>query len=129
MARMHDVTFDCSHPASLARFWAAAIDGYAVAPYDEAELERLRGMGIHDIEDDPGVIVDGATGPRLYFQQVAEPKTVKNRVHLDLKCADVPSEVERLVALGAVVRASYAKPDGGWVTLTDPEGNEFCVSA
>ncbi len=42
MARIQDITFDCRHPASLARFWAAALDGYAVAPYDDAELERLR---------------------------------------------------------------------------------------
>jgi len=41
MARLHDVVFDCRHPASIARFWAAALDGYEVAPYDEAELARL----------------------------------------------------------------------------------------
>src|SRR5687767_5706933 len=41
MARLHDIVLDCRHPASLARFWAATLDGYAVAPYDEAELVRL----------------------------------------------------------------------------------------
>ena len=46
MARLHDVVFDSRHPASIARFWAAVLDGYGVAPYDEAELARLRGMGI-----------------------------------------------------------------------------------
>ena len=40
MARIRDVVFDCGHPASLARFWAAALEGYAVAPYDEADLDR-----------------------------------------------------------------------------------------
>lgn len=55
MARLHDVVFDSRHPASIARFWAAVLDGYAVAPYDEAELARLRGMGILDPEDDPNV--------------------------------------------------------------------------
>jgi hypothetical protein len=53
VAGIGDVVFDCRHPASLARFWAAAPDGYRVAPYDEAELERLRAMGVYDPEDDP----------------------------------------------------------------------------
>ena len=58
MARLHDVVFDSRHPASIARFWAAALDGYAVAPYDEAELARLRENGILDPEDDPSVLVE-----------------------------------------------------------------------
>ncbi|WP_170223734.1 VOC family protein [Nonomuraea turkmeniaca] len=53
MARLRDVVVDCRHPASLARFWAAALDGYAVAPYDEAELARLRAEGVDDPEHDP----------------------------------------------------------------------------
>jgi hypothetical protein len=127
MARIHDVVFDCRHPASLARFWAGVLDGYAVAPYDDAELERLRGMGVHNVEDDPTVLVE-ARGrlPRLFFQRVEEDKVVKNRVHLDLRCDDLPVEVERLVALGA--RVSPNPEVDGWVVLTDPEGNEFCLA-
>ena len=45
MARLADIVFDCAHPAALARFWAASLDGYAVAPYDDEELERLRSIG------------------------------------------------------------------------------------
>ncbi|MGQ0825939.1 MAG: VOC family protein [Actinomycetota bacterium] len=124
MARMHDVTFDCAHPASLARFWATALDEYALAPYDEAELERLRGMGVHDVEDDPGVVVEGPPGtPRLYFQLVPEPKRIKNRVHLDLRCADPENESARLVAAGATVLATYER----LTVFGDPEGNEFCL--
>ena len=63
--------------------------------------------------------------PRLFFQLVPEPKTVKNRVHLDLRCADLPAEVDRLINLGARVVANYESHS--W--LADPEGNEFCVSA
>ncbi len=59
----------------------------------------------------------------MFFQLVPEGKTVKNRVHLDLTCADLEAEAERLVALGASVFARY----DGWITLTDQEGNEFCV--
>ncbi|GAA2824903.1 VOC family protein [Nonomuraea rubra] len=123
MARLHDVVFDCRHPASLARFWAAALDGYAVAPYDEAELARLREHGVEDPEDDPTVLVEG--GPvRLWFQRVPERKIVKNRVHLDLRADDLDSEIDRLVELGAELQETH----DDWVVLTDPEGNEFCVA-
>ena len=127
MGFLHDIVFDCEHPASLARFWASALDGYAVAPYDHAELERLRGLGIESTEDDPTVLVEGPTLPRLFFQKVPEPKVTKNRVHLDLRAADPSAEVQRLVALGATVL--HRQEDGAhrWVTLGDPEGNELCV--
>lgn len=127
MARLGDVTFDCHHPASLARFWAAALEGYDVAPYDDEELERLRAMGVDDPEDDPSVLVEapGVT-PRLFFQRVPESKVVKNRVHLDLRADDPAAEIERLVGLGASVLADPA-PDAQFVVLRDPEGNEFCV--
>ena len=123
MARLRDVVFDCRHPASLARFWVAALEGYAVAPYDEAELDRLRAAGIDDPEDDPTVLVEpsSGSGPRLWFQRVPETKQVKNRVHLDLASADVSAEVLRLAGLGARVLAEQQ----GWVTMEDPQGNEF----
>jgi hypothetical protein len=124
MGRLKDIVVDCRHPASLARFWAAALDGHSVAPYDEEELERLRGLGVYDTEDDPMVVVEGpSTSPRLLFQQVPEPKQVKNRVHLDMTTDDVEAESVRLVALGAEVVTTFR----GHVVLTDPEGNEFCL--
>ena len=125
MARLHDIVFDCANPAATARFWAAALDGYAVAPYDDAELARLRGLGITSTEDDPTVLVEPVDGgPRLFFQLVPEAKCVKNRVHLDLHAADPEAEIQRLTALGATVHARYP----GHIMLTDPEGNEFCLS-
>jgi Glyoxalase-like domain len=125
MAQIRDVVFDCRHPASLARFWAAALAEYEVAPYDEAELDRLHAAGIDDPEDDPTVLVEPPPGglPRLWFQRVPESKVVKNRVHLDLACTDVGAEVERLTGLGAHVLARQES----WVTMADPEGNEFDV--
>jgi hypothetical protein len=125
MAWLHDIVFDCRHPASLARFWAAVLDGYEVAPYDEAELERLRGKGILDTEDDPMVLVErpGGPGPRYLFQLVPESKVVKNRVHLDLRADDLAAELRRLVGLGARVLDEQT----GWTVLADPEGNEFDV--
>ena len=69
------------------------------------------------------------TGRRLLFQAVPEAKTAKNRVHLDLLVgpdrAAVDAEVERLVALGATKQDEHDGPDGRWILLTDPEGNEF----
>jgi hypothetical protein len=125
VARLHDVVFDSRHPASLARFWAGALDGYQVAPYDEDELARLRSKGILDPEDDPTVLVEGPAGrPRLFFQRVPEQKAGKNRVHLDLRCDSVEAELERLMQLGASLSAEY----GDHLTLADPEGNEFCLS-
>jgi hypothetical protein len=125
MARLHDVVIDSSHPASIARFWAAVLDDYEVAPYDDAELARLRSLGILDPEDDPSVLVEApGARPRIFFQQVPEPKTVKNRAHLDLTCDSVADELGRLVRLGASVVAEYADH----LLLRDPEGNEFCLS-
>jgi hypothetical protein len=126
MARLHDVVFDCAHPASVARFWAAALDGYEIAPYDEAELERLRQQGIDDPEDDPTVLVEAhGTAPRLWFQLVPEGKVAKNRVHLDLATDDPDHEIPRLQQLGATVLDH--QPNDGLVVMMDPEGNEFCV--
>lgn len=122
MAQLRDIVFDCRHPASLARFWAAALDGYAVAPYDEEELARLAAMGVPGPEEDPSVLVEGPPGaPRLFLTLVPEPKTAKNRLHLDL--VGNAAEVERLVALGARVLAGHPE----WTTMADPEGNEFDV--
>lgn len=124
MAALKDIVVDCAHPASLARFWAAALDGYVIRPYDDEEIARLRAMGIDDVEDDPSVALDSADGKStIFFQRVPEPKTVKNRVHLDLLTPDRAAEVRRLCALGARVLWELDSN----VTLADPEGNEFCV--
>jgi hypothetical protein len=124
MARLHDIVFDCAHPAATARFWAAALDGYAVAPYDDAELARLRSLGITSTEDDPTVLVESTDGgPRLWFQLVPEAKSAKNRVHLDLLAEEAEAEIQRLTDLGATVQARYTDN----IVLADPEGSEFCL--
>lgn len=127
MAVIQDLVVDCRHPASLARFWASVLDGYAVAPYDAAELARLRAEGIESPEDDPTVLVEAgpAVRPRLFFQLVPEAKTVKNRLHLDLRCGDVDAEVDRITELGGRLVATYADH----LVLADPEGNEFCMQS
>jgi hypothetical protein len=124
MADIADIVFDCAHPATLARFWAEVLDGYEVAPYDEAEVARLRAAGVDDPEDDPTVLVEGGAGkPRLWFTKVPEAKTVKNRVHLDLRHDQPEVELTRLTHLGARVTAEFEK----LTVLEDLEGNEFCL--
>jgi hypothetical protein len=91
----------------------------------------VTGRPLHP-EDRPGdreTQVMPADGPVLYFNQVPEPKTIKNRVHLCLRPeTSRDEEVDRLLGLGAAFVADHRSPDGsGWVILADPEGNEFCV--
>jgi hypothetical protein len=117
--------FDCAHPASLARFWASVLDDYEIAPYNKADMEHLLSLGIRNLEDDPTVLVEAGPDvtPRLWFQQVPEPRVVKNRVHLDLRADDVPAELDRLLRLGARVLAKHET----LIVLADPEGDEFCL--
>jgi RimJ/RimL family protein N-acetyltransferase len=121
MSRIDSITVDARHPASLARFWAAALDGYAVRAYGEAEVARLAALGFTP-ETDPTVMVDGP-GPTLCFQKMPGRTQGRNRWHLDLAGASRAAEVERLCALGARVRDVHQ----GWTTLLDPEDNPFCV--
>ncbi|TDE94885.1 VOC family protein [Occultella glacieicola] len=122
MATLREIVIDCRDAPALARFWAAALDGYEVRAYDDAEVARLASLGLTP-ETDPTVAVDGP-GPTLFLQQVPEPKTVKNRVHVDLSANDRMAEAARLVDLGASIVAQQ----DSWTVLGDPEGNEFCVA-
>jgi hypothetical protein len=121
VATLREIVIDAERPSALARFWAAVLDGYAVRPYDEAEIARLAAKGLTP-ETDPSVLVDGP-GPILCFHQVRERKTGPNRLHLDVECEDQRKEVARLRALGATVK----RESGIFVVMQDPEGNEFCV--
>ena len=122
MAGLREIVFDCAHPARLARFWAAVLDGYAVRAYDAAELARLAARGLTP-ETDPAVLVDGP-GPMLCFQLAREPRAPRGRIHLDVSVPDRAAEVARLRALGA----SVAREGEGYTVMHDPEGNPFCVA-
>lgn len=121
MLRIRDIVIDALDPPALARFWAAALHGYAVRPYDEAEVARLAALG-RTPETDPAVAIDGP-GPTLFIQETTQPKVARNRVHLDLMGGSRAEEVARLCALGASVRDQRDT----FSVLRDPEGNEFCV--
>ncbi|MFE7531593.1 VOC family protein [Kitasatospora sp. NPDC057542] len=111
---LQNVAIDCADAYELARFWSG-VTGRPLGPGDKA--------------GDPEVQVMLAEGPVLYFSQVPEPKTIKNRLHLCLRPETTrEQEVERLLDLGATLVADRRNPDGsGWAVLADPEGNEFCV--
>jgi hypothetical protein len=130
--RIDAIVIDCEDAAPLARFWAATL-GWRVAPYDQDELERLSAKGIDDPENDPSVMVEPPEGevagvPVLFFTEVPEPKTGKNRVHVDVVAeVSVDDEVIRLEALGGTLR-NWGEEEGTvWAVMLDPEGNEFCV--
>jgi hypothetical protein len=109
------VTVDCADPVALSGFWSAALDTTVMQNYDDAFIMLApppRG------------------GPLLAFQLVPEPRSGKNRLHLDLGAptGGRQVEVERLVGLGASVLGERGDPAVfAWTTLTDPEGNEFCI--
>ena len=106
------VVVDAYDPARLARWWAEAL-GYKIvaeAP-DEVEIRRS------DTEL-PGILFGRVPGK--------DEKTVKNRLHIDLRPDDQEAEVERLVDMGARY-TDVGQHDVSWVVLADPEGNEFCV--
>ena len=128
--RVNGICFDCAHPASLGRFWAAAL-GYRIRPYSEEDLEALRAAGIEDVDDDPTVAVDGPGGATtLWFSKVPEGKVVKNRVHLDLMPdTSMEEEVARLSELGATVVRVFEEDEMRWTVMQDPEGNELCVQS
>ncbi|MGW3243387.1 VOC family protein [Streptomyces sp. NPDC001070] len=143
------LTIDCADPEAQARFWADALR-YRLEDAPEGFptwREYWLSIGVPEEElgdrDCCDSIVDPeGDGPRIWFQQVPEGKTVKNRLHLDVKVggrrAEVPletrrerveAEVGRLVAAGAARQRVLSEPgaDHYAVVLHDPEGNEFCV--
>ncbi len=103
-----DIIFDCSDPAGLALFWAT-----------------LLGRTIED-EKGPYVWLSRAAGDiGVGFQKVAEPKTGKNRVHIDIAVDDPGASTTRIESLGGGRIEGYER--GGFLVMADPEGNEFCL--
>ena len=101
---------DARDPVALGRWWQDAL-GWVIVSDDPEEFE---------IRASPDAL------PGLLFVSVPESKTIKNRLHLDLRGDDRDAEVERLLGLGAT-RADVGQGDETWIVLADPEGNEFCV--
>lgn len=152
MSRHFQVTFDAHDPRALSIFWRDVL-GYVHPGPPGVDLPEgadpltawddfLARIGVPQEQRNARSAVEDpdGQGPRLFFQQVPEDKVVKNRLHLDVRAAPglqgeermaaLEAECDRLVALGAtrVRREEPALPlSAGFIVMTDPEGNEFCL--
>jgi hypothetical protein len=113
VAQLRYIIIDCREPGTLADSWAALL-GWDIV-YNEADGALL---------PDPS-----GSSPKLFFQRVPEPKSGKNRAHIDLETADFEGELNHLRHLGAtVVRAQEPSDGRPSAVLADPQGNEFCLA-
>jgi predicted enzyme related to lactoylglutathione lyase len=110
-SRWYTVVVDAANPALKARFWAAVLD-YQI---------------VFEQPDEVVIAKDRETYPGIIFVPVPEPKTVKNRLHIDLNPDNQEAEVARLLGLGAKRVDVGQNDEVTWVVMADPEGNEFCV--
>jgi predicted enzyme related to lactoylglutathione lyase len=107
-----EFTLDCLDPDRMSQFWVQAAE-LAIVGEIPGRFISLSGQGIE-----------------LTLQRVTEPKTVKNRMHLDLLVEDLETGLRRLESLGAARVTPTARTEFGqtWFVLADPEGNEFCLA-
>ena len=111
MGKLNCIIIDCADAKRASEFWSQALEGYEV---DAQEW---------------GVTMKSESDPLIYFEVVPEGKSVKNRLHLNIRAADRKAEVQRLVGLGATEVEEITVGEGyTWTNMWDVEGNEFCVS-
>lgn len=106
------ISIDCADPMLMATFWA-----------------RTLGFDVADTEPDGAFVRDPSGKTKgLFFQTVPEPKTVKDRIHLDVRpTGSMAAEVARVKELGATEQGRVDVEGSFWTIMLDPEGNEFCV--
>lgn len=143
MSHRFQVAIDCAEPHALADWWAETLD-WTVEEQDETFIRSMIEQGHADesdtVEHRGRLVWRTATairpddsspdGVRVLFQQVDEPKTVKNRIHLDVRpVGDINLETfrQQMQDRGATVLHTGQQGPHTWVTMADPEGNEFCV--
>ncbi len=136
MATPFQITIDCKDADAMVAFWSRAL-GYSEEPPPAGYLSWEDFLRANDISiPDPGsigAIVDPENiGPRILFLRVPEAKVVKNRVHLDLRAGrsdqEKQAKVEELKQAGAAEVRRVEENGHWWMVMTDPEGNEFCVT-
>jgi Glyoxalase-like domain len=147
MAAKFQLVVDCSDPERMVEFWTEAL-GYVIEPPPsgfESWTAFWRSRGIPDEENYDGndsIVDPSGVGPRIWFQRVSEPKTVKNRVHIDIEASGgrsvpfgtrkekVDRAANRLTQLGATLLET--SEDSGIphyaALMQDPEGNEFDIN-
>lgn len=114
--RIGALVVDAHDPGRLARFWAAALN-WTISRDQDPEW----------VVEPPAGSREDCVVPDLLFIKVPEPKTGKNRLHLDLRPEHQSAEVARLENLGATRVNVGQRDDTPWTVMADPEGNEFCV--
>lgn len=110
------LTIDAHDCRRLGAFWAAALDWTVLEETDRGAYLVPR----EQVDKDSPV-------PGILLFQTTDPKSVKNRIHLDLRPDDQEDEIARLEALGAARVDIGQRGDEPWVVMVDVEGNEFCV--
>lgn len=111
--QLANITFDCDDALAVARFWSAALD----RPLDPEPSEYFASIGLGD-----------TANTTWLFAKVPEPRTVKNRVHVDLVADDRDKEIARLVEMGATRGADHDEYGHSWTVMADPKGNDFCIA-
>lgn len=146
MPTSYQLTFDCADPDRMARFWSAALRYELQGPPESFDSWREYwisvGVPADEVEDGYDSIIDPAAGgPRVWFQQVPEGKTIKNRMHFDVLVGGgrsvplderrrrVDAEAVRLIDMGATELRTMDSPEQGHYAkaMADPEGNEFDI--
>ncbi|GAA4932116.1 VOC family protein [Streptomonospora halophila] len=131
---IRDVVVDCREPERLAEFWSQVLGrpiAARVGPYvflgrgSPESGVAPEGEPGHGASPEAGSGAGSGAGPGVVFQRVDDVDSRKNRVHLDLSCADPAAERRRIEELGGRRLPEYA--DGGFLVMADPEGNEFCL--
>ncbi|MEJ1198410.1 MULTISPECIES: VOC family protein [unclassified Streptomyces] len=129
-SKFTELAIDCADPGGLAHFWCSVL-GYEVQDEEDGEdgVDEVVTIGSPAVPEGKNRL--GPVPPTLTFARVPEGKTVKNRLHIDVNPTDreQDEEVRRLLGLGARHVDVGQTGDESWVTLADPEGNEFCVLA
>jgi hypothetical protein len=142
MSTRMQITFDAGDPRTLGAFWGEAL-GYEQQPAPDgfADWEAAMtawGLPPERFGDYYALVDPDEVGPRIWFQRVPEPKTAKNRVHLDVnvgagapdageRVARIRGHARRLVSCGGTVQREVEENGEYWIVMLDPEGNEFCL--
>lgn len=112
LTNFHAVSFDANDVGLLARFWSEATAGELNSdglPYFAIVRPKHKGV------------------PLIIVMQVPEPKTAKNRVHIEFEVVDLQHEREQLETIGATFVDAHEWDGNRWLVMADPEGNQFCL--
>ncbi len=142
MSTQFQITLDCADPQSLAAFWVKAL-GYKMEDPPAGHASWQDWLEANHVPPEQwnsraGIVDPQGIGPRFWFQRVPESKAGKNRMHLDIRTGDASvsaqqrrekaeTKARQLVEAGATRLYEMSEYGSYWLTLADPEGNEFCI--